>query len=130
MKTSEFIQANGITMTSKRATSNPHMVSDRPMNHWSVTLRMADRRYTLRYSQGLGIQHDPKIEDVLSNIADDANGFDNARDVDDFASEYGYTRPSVAIKVYRAVKHEAKRLRELLGSDELYQQLLWDVERE
>ncbi len=57
----------------------------------------------------------PNAYDILSCISG-ATVFD---DVDEFAAEYGYDRPSQALRIFEAVKAEHAGLRVLYNEDEL-----------
>ena len=71
----------------------------------------------------------PSIEDVLDCLASDASGFGNSRTFEEWADEYGYDSDSrKAEKTYNAVAENTKKLKNLLGHD-LYEKLLFEVER-
>lgn len=57
----------------------------------------------------------PSVYDVLACL----EGYCYSDNVDDFASEYGYTKPSEAIKVFEAVKAQADALQKMFNDDEL-----------
>lgn len=66
----------------------------------------------------------PTLEAVLRCLAMDALGYDNARNFDEWASEYGYDTDSrKAEKTYRVIGEQAKELRVVLGSTN-YDELL------
>ncbi len=72
----------------------------------------------------------PDLASVLDCLASDSSSFDNARDFDDWASEYGLDTDSrKAERTYRVTGDQSKRLRHFLG-EELYRDLLWHTERE
>lgn len=125
-----FVATNHITMTSEYADSNPNM--DNPnwqANHYRVTLRYGRRRFSLYFSQGIGISGEPKTASVLDCLASDASGVENARDFEDWCGEYGYDTDSRrAERTYRTCRRQAARLKRLLG-DDLYDQLLRHTER-
>jgi len=102
---------------------------DASASHYVVTLRKAGRRLTVHWHQGSGISHDPRLDDVLDSLASDASGVENARDFEDWASDYGYDTDSrKAEDIYRAVVKQTAGLKRLLG-DEAYKALLWETER-
>ena len=71
----------------------------------------------------------PTLETVLDCLASDADGYDNSHDFEDWATNYGYDPDSRrGEKLYHVVAEQAKKLRNLLGS-ELYTKLLCEVER-
>src|SRR3990167_2453382 len=107
----QFIDNNGITIKAKSVDRNPHM---------SVT-----------FSKGYGHNGaEPTAAEVLDCLASDAAGLDNSRNFEDWCSEYGYNEDSrTAWRTYKTVVHEAVRLRHFL-LDGLYDQLLYQVERQ
>lgn len=79
-----------------------------------------------RYGNGFA----PKAESVLDSLAMDASSYENARNFEDFAAEFGYDTDSrKAEAMYRACGDTAKELRHLLGRDG-YENLLWKTERQ
>jgi hypothetical protein len=72
-----FINKHHIKIESDYADENPHMDSDRQMNHYKVKLTARidgkRRQYTTFFSMGLGLSGDPKAEDVLDCLASDAS---------------------------------------------------------
>lgn len=71
----------------------------------------------------------PTLADVLDCLALDAAGFDDARDFEDWAAEFGYDTDSrKAEAVYRLCGEQAKELRHVLGAT-AYSELLYDTER-
>jgi hypothetical protein len=70
----------------------------------------------------------PELADVLNSLSLDACGFDNARNFEAWAHDYGYDTDSrKAKKVYQAVGDSAKELLHLLGR-EAYETLVWNTE--
>ncbi len=71
----------------------------------------------------------PELDTVLDSLMSDAICYDDARDFEDFAANLGYSTDSrKAEATYRACGELAKQLRHFLG-DDLYQTLLYKVER-
>lgn len=56
----------------------------------------------------------PSHYDILAAL----NPFMYAENVDDFALEYGYEKPSEALRVFNAVKNEADQLQKLFNDNE------------
>lgn len=128
MNIREFVADNGITMVSRSRKSNPHM-DDSKGNHYAVTLKRGEYRMSVAYSMDVALTGKPKIDDVLDCLANDAAGVENARNFEDWAADYGYDTDSrKAETIYTEIKKQAQELRDLLG-DDLYQVLLWEVER-
>jgi len=127
----EFIEENKIKMCCEMVDENPHMQDqDWKANHYKVTLKHQGRQFTMYYSMGLGLKGEPKIDDVLDCCAMDSAGIENARSFEDWANEYGYDPDSrKAEKTYNTCEKQANKLKNLLDY-ELYEQLLWEVERQ
>jgi hypothetical protein len=132
-----FLRRYGISSVAERTDDNPSMddESRSRMDHWRVTLRKAPRggkgrrTMTVLYSMGYGHggRH-PSTEDVLECLALDAQGVENARSFEEWASEYGYDADSRrAEKTYRATVAQTKRLKRFLGHAE-YRLLLCGVD--
>jgi hypothetical protein len=87
-------------------------------------------KMTVYFSKGIGHHGaEPTTEEVLSCLADDAAGVENSPSFEDWCSEYGYDTDSrKAEKIFKACEHQATRLKNFLG-DDLFEQLLWKVER-
>lgn len=87
---------------------------------FSCRLTYQGRSMTVDYWMGRGIKHDPTVTEVLDCLLSDASSFDNARDFDDWASEFGYDTEDPAVlkqakKTYNAIRKQAERLKTLLG---------------
>ena len=124
-----FISDNRITIRAESVDSNPYM-SDADMDHWKCVLARPGKRMTIHFSKGYSHNGaEPTTAEVLDCLAPDAAGLDNSRNFEDWCSEYGYDEDSrMAERIYKACTHEAARLRNFLG--DLYDQLLWHVERQ
>jgi hypothetical protein len=71
----------------------------------------------------------PEAQDILDCLASDSSSYDNARNFEDFCSDFGYDEDSrSAEKIYNACGAIAKELKFFLGA-ELYEVLLYKVER-
>jgi len=71
----------------------------------------------------------PKAQDILDSLASDASAYDNARNFEDFCSDFGYDEDSrTAEGIYKACGELAKELKYFLGAD-LYETLLYKAER-
>ena len=136
----QFVKQQYITLSAEWTERNPYM--DDPEwervaapDHWKVTLRRRDpetgKRYqmTTYFSMGVGYGgREPVVEEVLDSLAMDASGVENARDFEDWASEYGYDTDSrKAERSYRACQKTAAQLKRFLD-DDLYDTLLWHVD--
>lgn len=126
----EFVKENKISIKVEWVDNNPNMADDFKGDHWKVVLRINKRQFTTYFSKGYGHNGaEPQVNEVLDCLASDAAGYDNARDFEDWASEYGYdTNSRKAEKIYNTIAKQAKKLEAFLGSD-LYQKLLFETER-
>lgn len=125
----QFCQDRALTMKASPADHNPHMANSADMDHWRCTISGNGRKFRVTFSMGRGHNGKaPTLPDVLSCLASDASGYENARDLADFCAEYGYDTDSrKAEKTYRVIGQQAARLRGFLG-DESYSVLLYNTE--
>ena len=128
----EFIGANGITMTA----SYIGWKSDRQgwgHDAWRCTLRMAGRRMQVAFNMGTGHEgREPDLPMVLDSLTSDAAMLENAQwDIDSFTAELMMEPYGEGRRIFNATVRQTESLQRLLGHDaELYEQLLWQVERE
>ena len=129
----KFIQTHGITATATRVDSNPNMTDMLAgSRHWSVLLSRidTDAKMTVVYSQGPANTQPPTAIDVLDCLASDAAGWDNAPNFEDWCGEYGYDTDSrKAERTFNAVEKQSRELEAFLSNDQ-YNDLLWETERE
>lgn len=147
----QFIKDNEITLEIEGGIDPRHMRSITPVKDadgwehyaWVVTLKRDGLTLTTSYHTGTGHSTSrenpvtgapiltptpPRVEDVLDSLKVDASSYDNARDFEDFANDFGYSTDSrKAEALYLACGEQAKKLRFFLGR-ELYDDLLWKVE--
>jgi hypothetical protein len=130
MTVSEFIDASHVRMTSER-TDNPNMDSASNMDHWKCIVRRGNVRMTVYFSQGYGHNRQaPELSSVLDCLASDSSSIENASSFESWASDFGYSTDSrTAEKTFKACERQAQALKRFLGS-ELYQELLFNTERE
>jgi hypothetical protein len=152
MTLDEFIAKNGITIEIEGGIEPRTLVAKKTVKDeagwehyaWSVTLVHGRETITSPFRTGIGLStrkfsdytskwvvtpKPPSVADILDSMASDSSGWENARDFDDWASDYGYDTDSrKAHHTYEIVGDQAKRLKAFLGR-ELYEQLLWQVER-
>jgi hypothetical protein len=131
----EFIATHKITIECVPVDSNPYRDDDRrAMNHYKCRLKRrfkgASRSLSVYFSMGLGLTGEPTTAMVLDSLASDASGCESAGSFDNWASEYGYDTDSrKAERTYRACLTNARKLKAFLGA-EMYETLLYKVERE
>ena len=124
----DFIKENKISIHCEYSDSNPNM-ERQDMNHYKVTLKRKyklkgnhlDSRYghkqmTLFFSQGYGIDGEPKASSVLDCLKSDyqvsIDGFD------DFCANCGYDNDSIkAKKIYDSCVSQGKKLQKFLNDD-------------
>lgn len=115
----EFIlDAMGVTMHASRM-DGVREGWDATASHWHVTVRRNGKRFSVEYSMGSAHTGEPDLCDVLNAVLRDAECYANASSVDDFAEDYGYTKPSEAIRAWNACKGTVANLDRLFTSAEL-----------
>jgi hypothetical protein len=98
---------------------------------YSVRLSRGDESLNTPWRQGLGITELPNAGDVLASLIMDAAGFTNARDFEDWASEYGYDTDSrKALASWEQIDALSDGLRDLLGDDDFESAISGDAEEE
>ncbi len=94
--------------------------------HYQVKLSNAKSSYifdfwdsyaTLEENRNKMKQHwkRPTAYDILASL----DGYEPNDNIDDFASDFGYTKPSEALRVWEAVKEQYKELCKLFTEEEL-----------
>ena len=126
-----FIKENKISIHCEFSDSNPLMseLESSRMNHYKVTLkrkyklrgnhldtRYGHKRMTLFFSQGVGINGEPKASSVLDCLKSDwlvtLNGFE------DFCNDCGYSQDSIrAKKIFDTCVSQGKKLQKFLNDD-------------
>ena len=134
MNTEQFCVTNKITITSQRVGSNP-VNPDWKADHYQVVLHRREKGHhaqmTLFFLKGYGLNGAvPLASEVLDCLASDTSGMDNCTSFEEWARDLGYLEDSrKAEKTYKAVSSQVEKLKRFLGED-LYQELLYSVERE
>lgn len=118
----EFKNTSGPTHRLKRAKWEPHTAEDRESTHWQCRFtRVVDRKrltFATPFTMGSAHTSPPIAGQVLHCLAMDCAGYENARNFDDWASEYGYEEDSrKAETIYRTIGEQVKELRAFLGRD-------------
>jgi hypothetical protein len=96
--------------------------------HYKVTLRVpvhgypSKNTFTVDFSQGSGIDREPELMGVLVCLRDDCATYENAQDIDSLASDLGITKPSEALRMWKALERTVAGLKALLGDG--YEELL------
>jgi hypothetical protein len=125
----DFIKENNLSMTVKRRKNNPNMLDSQDMDHWTCTISNGTDSFSVAFSMGRGHSGKvPELADVLDCLASDAAGYENAKNFDDWAGEYGYDTDSrKAEKIFKATEKQSAELRSFLG--DAYEALLWNTAR-
>lgn len=90
---------------------------------WNVTLKRGEPgvdydELRVPFYTGSAWTEPPTALDVLTCLASDACGYENARDFEEWASEYGYDTDSRrAERLYNQVGNQTEKLRDFLGDD-------------
>jgi hypothetical protein len=132
-KLSTFIKKSGVTAAIEEVGTNPNMDAGeewmRTARHYKVLLKKDGRRMTLYFSQGSGIKGEPELSGILDCIASDSASVENST-FEEFCADLGYDTDSRrAERTYKVCQRQAEKLERLLGRD-LYEDLLWNTERE
>ena len=132
---SDFISAHGISSSWKRV-KGPASSKEWPAgtNHYSVTLKIGELgvnydEMTVPFHMGSALTEPPTTKEVLETLALDSMGYENAKDLEDWMSEYGEEDYVRGKRTYEAVEKIAQKLNKFLGND-LYKELLWNTELE
>jgi len=96
---------------------------DKPRPKFTVILSQGDNQAELPYwgSPMMREKHtarEARAADALRAVVDDALLYLQARDIDDFATQLGFERPSELLRAWEACQNTAKTLRDTLGWDE------------
>lgn len=89
----------------------------------------SERKITIRFHMGPALEREPTAEDVLSCVALDAAGTENARNLADWMSDCGFDQEDrlKAAETYKATLDQTKKLRSWLD-DKLFDELVWRVD--
>jgi hypothetical protein len=93
----------------------------RDMHPYTVTLTLGSKRITTPFFTGSAVKLEERASqkvaaDVLYGLVSDTQGFENARDFEDWASEYGYDVDSrKAERIYKNLSKIAPQVRDFLG---------------
>lgn len=117
-----------VLATAKRGTNKPVPPGMRDMDAWTVTLRYQGRQMTVPFFMGYGYRgHAPDAAIVLEALLSDAASYENLQDVDDFMAEFGYDSRREAMRIYKMIENQTRRLQRFLGDD--YEDAVWDGEK-
>ena len=113
----EFANNANIELVVNYADNNPNMANDNwQANHYKLKLKKDGKQFSTFFSQGIGIQGEPKLEGVLECLQVDARSAEYG--FSDFCAEFGYDVDSIkAYKTYKACGRIRGKLYNFLGSD-------------
>lgn len=105
-----------ISFTTKQVDKKPCPWDALPRPHWRLHFSLDGRRTSFDFWNNVHNETPEKYEvlDMLLGNATSTIG----QDVDEFAEEYGYTKPSEAIRVYKACQSVLRKLARLFQCDE------------
>jgi hypothetical protein len=124
-----FVRKNKITIDSVMVGENPNFDADPKWQgyHYKVTLKYKKKQMTIYFSMGIGLDHEPKAEEVLDCLSSDSSSVEN-NNFEDWCRDLGYdTNSRKAEKIYKICQKQAEKLEKFLGK-ELYKELLWNTE--
>ena len=134
MTIEEFIEMHGIKMKECNKIHQSPYMTDFKGDHWEVVLHRPgkgnDDEFVTYFSKGIGYKGKrPTVPEVLDCIASDVAGYENTKNFEDWAAEYGY---NISLRrtetIYENVKNEVRKLKNFLEK-EAYETLLWETER-
>jgi len=123
----KFLTDTGTTLDVYFTGTRPHFQEEKEARDvYSVTLTRGKKSFSFMFGDSIknteahkhgeiGKWHKPRAYDVLSCLTT----YEPADNIDDFMSEYGYEKASIALKVYEAVKAEYAGLTSLYNDEEL-----------
>lgn len=125
----QFTEKHPIKFSAREVCERPDNLMSESTYHFQCKLVGPQHRMSLYFSLGAACSIPPTLEEVLDCLASDASSYENAKDFENWARDYGYSEDSrAAEKVYRAVKRSSEQLKRVLGETD-YQELLWETDR-
>ena len=89
--------------------------NDHERDIWSITLSNKKHIFTFNFGQSIANKGErPSNYDILAGLS--VYDYDN---VDDFAVDFGYEKPSEALRAFTAVRNETMNLKKLFNNEEL-----------
>ena len=133
MTIEEFIEMHAVRMKECNKIHQSPYMPDFKGDHWEVILHRPGKgvsEFVTYFSKGIGHKgKKPTVSEVLDCIASDAAGYENSKNFENWATDYGYDPDSRrAETIYHNVKAVSLNLKNFLGK-EAYETLLWETER-
>lgn len=141
-----FLDATGSTLKARYLRTAPHFSGDKEERDiWQIQLSKGTRTYIFEFGNSInaknkldilereGIKARKKLIEwrdttesfphypTTYNILACLDGYEPPENIDDFASDYGYDKPSEAIRTFEAVKNQYNNLVRLYSDAELEQ---------
>lgn len=121
-KLEKVVKDRGVTAKWVVGAPGPIPENMRDMHPYTVTLTRGKHRITVPFYTGSAVKLEQRASqhkvaaDVLHSLVSDAQGFENARNFEDWASEYGYDVDSrKAERIYKKLAELSPQVRDFLG---------------
>lgn len=112
----------GITARVRELDSDLHRFPEWAKQGWIITLRYKGKRAQFRFYGG-GASKTPTASDLVWAVAVDSTALKES--FNDWAYEYGYSTDSITARsTYKACQRNGERLIKLIGSAEVFNQLV------
>jgi hypothetical protein len=123
-KLEKVVRSSGVRAKWVSGATGPIPEGMRDMHPYTVTLTRGGKKITTPFYTGVSVRLEERASqskiaaDVLHSLVSDTQGFENARDFEDWASEYGYDVDSrKAERIYQSLSKIAPQVRDFLGED-------------
>ncbi len=121
----DFLKETGTTMSAEYLGQRKHFPDDKkPRDVYQITLQNERGFYSFAFGDSIkntedarnrAIRHKPDAYSVLACM----QSYEPSQSVDEFASEFGYTKPSEAIRVHKAVLEEWEGVQRLFTVEQI-----------
>jgi len=125
----DFLEKTGVTMHKTYLGCMKHFDDDKEKRDvYSISLTRGDKAYTFRYGDSINntdenrnraTRRGPTAYDVLSCLTK----YPVEEDIDEFAANYGYEKPSIALRMFKAVNEEWEGVSSIWSSEEELEEL-------
>ena len=124
----DFARRHSVTLQARRINGRPDG-QDWPegSSHWDCTLARGSRSMQMIFSTGPAIDTKPDVADVLYAAGADALVYETVQNPGVLVQELGLDA-SEAKHLYRAVERQTSELQMLMGTQDLYTELLCEVD--
>lgn len=129
----EFLRRYHVTVETKRIPKRTDVKpdkDDRDRSHYACTLNYMGRSMAVEFSMGSAHRNPPTVSDLLQCMASDSSSYDNTRNFEEWASEFGVDPDSRdGERTYNLIKKQRDDLYFLLGQ-EGYETLVWQTQND